>query len=60
MADVLTELELLVEDREVNHAAIVSSISKARFLGHSWEAIGNAMGISRQGAMKYKPYIGAS
>jgi hypothetical protein len=52
---VTTAYNLLQEDKD----HLVDCIEVARGEGHSWEAIGRAMGITRQGAMVYKRYVTA-
>jgi len=46
---------LVQEDKD----HLIDCIEIARGEGHSWEAIGRAMGMTRQGAMVYKRYVTA-
>ena len=52
--DVLEELAIHYANIETDRSNLVECIARARNVGHSWDEIGRAMGISRQGAMVYK------
>lgn len=46
--DFLTQLTKCTEGLVANH--VQTAVTKARAQGHTWEAIGSALGVSRQSA----------
>ena len=62
MADLLYEVEVAYKAVTGQTAldTLYRAIARARKAGHTWQSIGDAMGISYQAAMKYKKHIGAA